>query len=52
MLTLLETRTLALSPGTAPEIAGLVLHHAAIVLDATTTALEWSSNAVPLRLVP
>jgi hypothetical protein len=41
-----------LPAGTLPSSAGLTLHHAYVVLDQHTLAIELASNAVPLVLVP
>ncbi len=42
----------SLPPASFPGLAGLQLHHAAIVFDVGTSSLAWSSNAQPLNLAP
>lgn len=46
------TAAFTLPAGADPALAGLLLHHAYVVLDGTTLAVELASNAVPLRLIP
>lgn len=41
---------LALRPETDPALIGLVLHHAFLVVDPVTQAIERASNAVPVTL--
>ena len=41
-----------LPPGSPPSTIGLTLHHAFVVLDQTTLALEAASNAVPVTIGP
>ncbi len=41
-----------LPPGTPQGTVGLTLHHAYLVLDAQTLAVELASNAVPVTIVP
>ena len=41
-----------LPPGSPPSTIGLTVHHAFVVLDQTTLALESASNAVPVTIGP
>jgi hypothetical protein len=48
----LASATLTLPPASDPVLVGLVVHHAFLVLEATTLAAEFTSNPVALTLVP
>jgi hypothetical protein len=41
-----------LPPGSAPSFVGQTVHHAFVVLDQTTLALETVSNPAPVLLAP
>jgi hypothetical protein len=42
----------ALPPGYAPSLAGITLHHAALILDPSTLSAQTASAAAPLALKP
>ena len=44
--------TFALPAGAPASAVGLTLHHAYLVIDATTLEVELASNAVPVLLIP
>ena len=47
------TASLVVPPGSDPALAGLVLHHAGLVVDLVGTGqASWATNAVPLELLP
>lgn len=41
-----------LPPGSNPNLVGVELHHAFVVLDAADAEVLFASNAIPVRLVP